>query len=86
MAISITRMALGNRDFYGEQLANSIAVADGAVSSALPAGVYRVAATSASVVRVGEGLANANGGTYMAAGSVEARVVPAGAVIACNAG
>lgn len=86
MAISITRHSLGARDYYGDQLADSITVADAGVSAALPAGLYRIAATTNSVVRVGSALANANGGTYMAAGSVEARQVPQGFVIACNAG
>lgn len=86
MAISISRHSLGARDFYGEQLADSIAVADASVSAALPAGLYRIAATSASVVRVGTALANANGGFYMAAGTIETVTVPAGFVIACNAG
>ena len=86
MAISITRHSLGQRDFYGAQLADAIAVADAAVSSPLTAGLYRVAATTASVVRVGDGIANANGGLYMAAGTIETVTVPEGFVIACNAG
>lgn len=86
MAISITRHTLGVRGYYGEQLADSITVADGAVTAALPAGVYRIAATTNSIVRIGSALANATGGTYMAATTVEARQVPQGFVVACNAG
>lgn len=86
MAISITRHTVGHRDYFGEQLASAITVADAAVSAALTGGFYRIAATTNSVVRIGEGLANANGGFYMAAGSVECVKVPQGFVIACNAG
>jgi hypothetical protein len=86
MAISITRHAQPQRDFFGEQLADSIAVADAAVSSALPGGFYRIVATTASVIRIGDGLANANGGEVWPAGMVDARTIPAGFVIACNAG
>lgn len=86
MAISITRHTLGQRDYYGEQLADSITVADGAVSSALPGGIYRIVATSASVIRIGSGLANANSGEVWPVGTIDARAVPNGFVIACNAG
>lgn len=86
MAISITRHTLGNRDFYGEQLADAVAVADAAVSAALPEGLYRIVATTASVIRIGSGLSDATGGEVWPAGTVEARRVPAGFVIACDAG
>lgn len=86
MAIRISRHTLGQRDYYGEQLADSIAVADGAASSALPAGLYRVAAVSNSLVRVGASLADGAGGFYMAAGLAEAVQVPEGWVIGCSAG
>ena len=86
MAISITRHTLGARDYYGAQEANSITVADGAVSAALPAGIYRIVATSASVIRIGDGLSNANNGEVWPVGTIDARRVPEGWVIACNAG
>lgn len=86
MAISITRHSLGARDYYGSQLADSIAVADGAASAALPAGIYRIVATTASVIKIGSALANANGGEVWPAGTIDARRVPEGFVIACNAG
>lgn len=86
MAISITRHNLGLRDYYGEQLADSIAVADGAVSAALPAGLYRIVATTASVVRVGDGIEDADGGEAWPEGTIDERRVPDGFVIACNAG
>jgi hypothetical protein len=86
MAISITRHSLGARDYTGEQLADAIAVADAAVSGALPGGLYRIVATTASVIRIGGGLANANGGEVWPAGTIDHRQIPAGFVIACNAG
>lgn len=86
MAISITRISLGSRDFSGDQLADRIDIADGAVSSTLPGGLYRIFCKTASVVRIGSGLSNANGGEEWPAGYVDHRTVPAGFVIACNAG
>jgi hypothetical protein len=86
MAISITRHNLGARDYIGEQLSDSVTVADGAASSALSAGLYRIAATSNSLVRVGPGLTNGSGGFYMAAGTTEAVRVPEGFVVGCSAG
>lgn len=86
MAISITRHSLGARDYYGEQLADSIAVADAGVSAALTGGIYRIVATTASVIKIGPSLANANGGEVWPAGTIDARRVPDGHVIACNAG
>jgi len=87
MAISITCHAIGQRDFAGEQLADAISVADGAVSSALPGGRYRIVATSASVIRIGaSGLANANGGEVWPSGAIDVRAIHDGFVIACNAG
>lgn len=86
MAISITRHTLGHRDYYGEQLADAVAVADAAVSSALTGGVYRIVATTASVVRIGSGLSDATGGEVWPAGTVEARRIPDGFVVACDAG
>jgi hypothetical protein len=86
MAITITRHTAGARDFFGQQLADSITVADGAVSAALTGGLYRVVATTASVIRIGDALANANGGEVWPIGTIDARTIPQGWVIACNAG
>lgn len=86
MAISITRISLGSRDFSGDQLADRIDVADGTVTAALPGGLYRIYAKTASIVRVGNALANANGGEEWPAGLVDHRSVPNGFVVACNAG
>jgi len=86
MAISITRHTLPGRDYTGEQLADAITVADAGVSAALPGGLYRIVATSASVIRIGPALANANGGEVWPAGTIDHRQVPNGFVIACNAG
>lgn len=87
MAITITRHGLGARDYFGDQQADAITVADAAVSSALTGGFYRIIATTASVVRIGpEGLANANGGEVWPTGTIEGRRIPDGYVIACNAG
>lgn len=86
MAIRISRHTAGQRDYFGEQLADSITVADGAASSALTGGLYRFAATTASLVRVGTGLTDGAGGFFMPAGHVEAVQVPDGWIVGCSAG
>jgi hypothetical protein len=86
MAITLTRHNLGQRDYYGEQLGDRIAVADGAVSPPLTGGLYRIVASTNSIVRIGNGLTNASGGASWPAGTIEPRRIEHGAVIACDAG
>lgn len=86
MAITLTRHSLGARDYYGEQLGDRITVADGAVSAALTGGIYRIVSSTNSIVRIGNGLANASGGASWPSGTIEARRIEQGAVIACDAG
>lgn len=86
MAVSYTRCAVGVRDIAGRQLADAVAVADGAASSDLAEGIYRIAATSASLVRIGAGLSNGTGGEVWPSGTIEFRHVSAGEKIGCSAG
>lgn len=71
----------------GAQIGAAVAVADAAVSSAFDnSGIYRIKATTASVVRIGESLSDAAGGETWAADEKEYRYIAAGEVVACDAG
>ena len=80
----------GNADLVeapGAQVGAAVAVADAGVSSAFDnAGIYRIKATSASVVRIGTSLSDATGGETWAADEKEYRYIAAGEVVACDAG
>lgn len=86
MAIELTRVSA--RALYGlpgETVADTIAVADDAVSDALVGGIYRVKATTACTVRIGPGLTDASDGESWAANAVEYRSINEGSVAACDA-
>lgn len=86
MAITITPHQKGRRDVFGAQTGDSIDVADGGVSAALTGGLYRVKATTASVIRIGADPSDATNGEPLDAGETEARMIPDGFKIACDAG
>lgn len=74
-------------DALGEQVGNTVAVANATVSAAFPiSGLCRVMAISASRVRFGENPANATGGEYWPAGHSEIRAITAGRKVAVDAG
>ncbi len=85
MAVELYRVGLGLRDVAGANLADKIAVADGATSAALVGGLYKIRATSNCTVRIGEGLVNANNGETWKADEVEVRYIPDGCKVAVNA-
>lgn len=85
MAITLTPVQVGTRDIAGAQTADSIDVADGAVSPAL-GGHYRIFASTSSVIRIGDNPTDATGGEPWSASAYEYRFIPAGFKIACDAG
>lgn len=90
MPISITRHEAGSfstmDDVPGPQLEDAITVGNGTVSAPLEGGHYRIKASGAVIVRIGNAsLANANGGESWGDGECEVRRVPDGGKIACAA-
>lgn len=73
-------------DAIGGQTANSTSVADGAASSAVTAsGLYRIAATSASLVNIGPSVSNGANGEYWPADHVEVRYLTEGDKVGVSA-
>lgn len=85
MAVELIRVAFGLRDVMGEQLDAAVTVADGAVSSALTGGLYKVRATSDCTIRIGPSLSDATGGETWKADEKEPRMIAHGSVVAVDA-
>lgn len=85
MAITATPCHVASRDLLGDQLDDSVTVADGNISPDLPEGFYRIKATSACTVRIGNGIANASGGEPWSSGEKETRFIRNGFNIAVDA-
>lgn len=87
MAVEITPVQVGSRDVMGAQLSNTVAVADGAVSSAFSGdrAFYKIRCTSDCTVRIGLGLANAANGEKWKTNEIETRTIPDGYVVAVDA-
>jgi len=84
MAIQLVRVAAGVRDVASGQLADAITVADAATSAALSEGIYRIVATTKSVVRING--TPATNGEIWPADTIEYRWIGAGYVVSCAAG
>lgn len=70
-----------------KQVGNAVSVSDAAASSAVvKAGLYRIAATTASLVNIGPAVTNGANGEYWPAGQVEVRYLAAGDKIGVSAG
>jgi len=86
MAISFTRVEVGSRDVAGPSAGAAVAVANGAVSTALTQnGYYRIVATTASLVLFSASATDGTGGEHWPEGHVEVRALSAGLKIGVSA-
>jgi len=85
MSIELTPHAKGSFDILHAQAADNVAVADAANTTIAASGLYRIVATSACRVRMGEGITSSVGGEWWPAGCIEVRALRNGMKIYVSA-
>lgn len=78
MSIELTPHAKGSFDVLHQQSADNVAIADAGNFTILTTSLYRIVATSACRLRIGDGISASTGGEWWPSGTIEVRALRAG--------